>query len=453
LLPLAELLRRDTNPQQPSNSMELQPWYAGDLAMMGAGKRIARVFQLLMEKGPSDFPEPAKSYHICPKEEEAEARAAFEEAGITVNFCRGKRYVGGYVGSEAMLEHWMDPKVKKWVAGFEILARIASRFPQTAYAGLVSSLQAELQYLCVVPGAEQFFGPIESAICEKFIPALLQVSEPVDEALCQLLSHGVKSGGIAIRNPVISAPLLHQCSVDACAILIKALQDGGGLKAEAHKTVVKAAGNEARTARLKEEQVNLDGMKGSGRRKVAKRLERMGETGAWLSVIPNRFDGTELSREEFQDNLALRYGLRPRGLPERCDGCNEPFTVEHGLSCKKGGFVGQRHDDLCEELAHLCSMALTPSRISSEPEIFYGRELNAAQRTEGEVLGDEARGDVGAHGFWKRGRTTIFDVMICDTDAKSYGNRTSKKVLESAALRKRVSMRKHVSKGVKTSPP
>jgi hypothetical protein len=60
-------------------------------------------------------------------------------------------------------------------------------------------------------------------------------------------------------------------------------------------------------------------------------------------------------------------------------------------------------------------MALTPSQISSEPEIFYGRKLNAAQRTEGEVLDDEARGDVGAHGFWKRGRTTILDVQICDS--------------------------------------
>jgi len=52
-------------------------------------------------------------------------------------------------------------------------------------------------------------------------------------------------------------------------------------------------------------------------------------------------------------------------------------------------------------------MALTPSRISSEQEIFYGRELNATQRTEGKVMGDQALGDVGAHGFWKRGRTTI----------------------------------------------
>jgi len=91
--------------------------------MMGVGKRIARVFQLLMEKGPSVgyFPEPAKSYHICPKEEEAEARAALEEAGTSMSFCRGKRYVGGYVGSEVMLERWMYPKVKKWVVGMESL--------------------------------------------------------------------------------------------------------------------------------------------------------------------------------------------------------------------------------------------------------------------------------------------------------------------------------------------
>ncbi len=94
---------------------------------------------------------------------------------------------------------------------------------------------------------------------------------------------------------------------------------------------------------------------------MAKRLDQMGKTGAWLLATPNCFEGTELSREEFQDNLAICYGLRPRGLLERCNGCNDPFLVEHGLSCKKGCCVGQRHDDVCEELAHLCSMALMPS--------------------------------------------------------------------------------------------
>ncbi len=382
----------------------LQPWYTNDMAMMGASKWIARVFQLLMERGPSMgyFPKPAKLYHICPKEEEAEARVAFEVAGIHVNFCRGKRYVGGFVGLEAMLERWLDPKVKKWVAGVEILARIALRFPQTAYVGLALSLQAKWQYICrVVPGAEHYLAPIKTTICEKFIPALLQVSDPVGDTFCQLLLQGVKMGGLTLCNPVASTLHLHRSSVNACDILVKALHNGGGLSAEAHKACVWEAGNQARKARLKEEETYLDGLKVSGGRRMAKRLERMGKTGAWLSAIPNRFDGTELSREEIQDNFAICYGLHPRGLPERCDGCNEPFLVEHGLSCKKGGFVGQQHDDICEELAHLCSMALTAAGISSEPEIFYGRGLNVAQRNASEVLGDEACGDVGAHGFWK----------------------------------------------------
>ncbi len=105
--------------------------------------------------------------------------------------------------------------------------------------------------------------------------------------------------------------------------------------------MVKVAGNAACKARLKVEKENLKGLKSSGRRKMAKHLGQMGKTGAWLSVIPNRFDGTELSQDEFHDNLAIPYGLHSRELPECCNGCREPFTVEHGLSCKKGGFVGQ----------------------------------------------------------------------------------------------------------------
>ncbi len=222
---------------------------------------------------------------------------------------------------ETMLECWLDPMVKKWVVGIETLARIAVRFPQTAYAGLVSNLQAEWQYICcIVPDASQYLETVELALCKKFIPALLQVSEPVDDECCQLLSHGVKMGRITIKNPVTSAPHLHQCSMDASNVFVKALHNGGGLNAEAHKAVVKAARNAACKARLKGEEESLEGLKSSGGRKMAKHLGQMGETRAWLSDIPNHFDGTELSREEFQDNLAICYGLSPRGLPERCNG-------------------------------------------------------------------------------------------------------------------------------------
>ena len=52
-------------------------------------------------------------------------------------------------------------------------------------------------------------------------------------------------------------------------------------------------------------------------------------------------------------------------------------------------------------------------------------------------MGDEARGDVTAHGFWKSGRSTIFDICITDTDAVSYSNQASEKVLELVAKEKR----------------
>jgi hypothetical protein len=121
------------------------------MAMMVVSKRIVRVFQLLMEKGPSMgyFHKPLKSYHICPKAEEAEARAASKAMRLHMNFCHGKYYVGGFVGLEVMLEHWLEPKVEQWMVGVKILPRIASRFSQTAYVELASSLQAKWQYICL----------------------------------------------------------------------------------------------------------------------------------------------------------------------------------------------------------------------------------------------------------------------------------------------------------------
>ena len=63
------------------------------------------------------------------------------------------------------------------------------------------------------------------------------------------------------------------------------------------------------------------------------------ENGTWLTVITQSLNGTELSREEFQDNIFLRYGIVPLNLPTDCDGCGKRFLVPHDLSCPKGGLV------------------------------------------------------------------------------------------------------------------
>ena len=76
-----------------------------------------------------------------------------------------------------------------------------------------------------------------------------------------------------------------------------------------------------------------------------KRLHRATRNGAWLRAVHHRLNCTELSLEEFQDNLHLRYGMMPQDIPAVCNGCGKKFLKENALSCQKGGLVLARHKD------------------------------------------------------------------------------------------------------------
>ena len=88
-----------------------------------------------------------------------------------------------------------------------------------------------------------------------------------------------------------------------------------------------------------------------------------------------------------------------------------------------------RHDDVKAEWGHLCSLALKRGAIADEPLIHDGQD-SAPARQPGEETAPALRGDVAARGFWKRGQLAIFDVRVCDTDARSYRASPPATVLE-----------------------
>ena len=90
-----------------------------------------------------------------------------------------------------------------------------------------------------------------------------------------------------------------------------------------------------------------------------------------------------------------------------------------------------RHNDVCGEWSQLCAQALTPSAVTDEPLIHIGRSRGNGEGATGAEVLPELRGDIAAHGFWKRGTTTIFDVRITDTEVKSNRGRDPMKVLAS----------------------
>ena len=141
-----------------------------------------------MKRGPDwgYFPEPAKSLFISdiPGQEAAE-KIEFAKEGLVLNFISGSRYLGAYLGPQAELEEWVKPQVEAWAHRVRVLAKIAQRHPQLAYAGLGMLLQSEWQYLQrTVPGVGTLMGPIEEALREK-VPPLLFGGEEIKAYLCK----------------------------------------------------------------------------------------------------------------------------------------------------------------------------------------------------------------------------------------------------------------------------
>jgi hypothetical protein len=422
LVPLADTLRQE-------HPAVIQAWYADDSALQGRTSAIAAAMTSLQRLGPERgyFPEPAKSIFICAPDDQPAAVQRLE--AFSFRFCDGHRYVGGFLGSDDALGKWLGPKIQQWVQGIETLAKVARRYPQTAYAGLTKSLQQEWQYLQrVVPACGAAFEPVEAAIRTVFLPALLQGTE--GETQRELTSLSVRRAGLGLLNPTRTAPDCFTASEACTKLLARSLRKGQALDSNLHSRQAAVERRKTRKAREAAEETALAALTAEAPSSVKRRLVRAKETGTWLTTTPNRLNGTELSADEFRDSLRLRLGLAPLNLPAKCDGCGETFSVGHALICKQGGLVTLRHNDVAAEWHHLCARALTPAAVSDEPLIHHSRDGAAGTGAPGTEIRPEIRGDVAVHGFWRRGATAIFDIRVTDTDAPSYRGMAPKKVLE-----------------------
>jgi hypothetical protein len=55
-------------------------------------------------------------------------------------------------------------------------------------------------------------------------------------------------------------------------------------------------------------------------------------------------------RKTLRESFLLRYSLSPLGLPLKCDGCGDEFSINHALKCKYGGLIILRHNEVTREL-------------------------------------------------------------------------------------------------------
>lgn len=106
-------------------------------------------------------------------------------------------------------------------------------------------------------------------------------------------------------------------------------------------------------------------------------------------------------------------------MPRLC-ACGQTFTVDHALSCSRGGYLASRHNEIRDLLSEL--LTETCRNVSVEPTLqpLSGETF----RSTSAITTDEARLDLKAGGFWggDRQRCAFFDVRVFYPLAHSYRN-------------------------------
>ena len=134
-----------------------------------------------------------------------------------------------------------------------------------------------------------------------------------------------------------------------------------------------------------------------------------------MSALPIDEHGFALHKGEFRDALALRYGWLPQHVLTNC-ACGNSFSVEHALSCPKGGYPTIRHNEIRDLTATLLSEVCHSVSIEPELQPITGENFTYATAN----VQDEARSDIAANGFWgSRFERTFFDVRVFNPLAPS----------------------------------
>jgi len=172
-------------------------------------------------------------------------------------------------------------------------------------------------FLRTIPNMGEFLQPLDEAIGNKLLPAILGTSNisVLDRALYSIL---IRCGGHGIPNFEEKADHDYHTSVQITAPLAAIMITQGNTLPNP---------DEVKTTRAEIHKQNSDIEKqheevviGTMNETTKKAVEQAKEKGAsnWLSTLPLEDQGFTLNKGEFRDAIAIRYNKELRGLPSKC---------------------------------------------------------------------------------------------------------------------------------------
>ncbi len=395
-----------------------QVWYADDATATGTLQDLRQWWHSLTKDGPNYgyFPNSTKSWLVVKDEHEDEATRIFE--GLNLNITtKGRPLLGAAIGCHSYVEQYVSEKVDIWCMELKNLTNYAETQPHAAYAAYIFGFLHKINFLSrTLSGIGHLLQPIDKIVTLEFIPKLTgrPPGFPIER---DLLALPARHGGLGLRHLAHSSDHEFNASHQVTGPIVLNMDS----KSEPYFEEIQAAQHLAKSSisRMKREdlsskaeviKVNL-----SPSLKLAMTLASEKGASSWLTTLPLVDFGLALHKGAFRDALCLRYGWKPRGIQTSCC-CGSPFSVDHALSCPRGGFPTIRHNEVRDTLASWMSEIC--SGVTTEPhlQILTSESLVGATA----IRGDEARLDIVADGLWGgRRERSYFDVRVVNPYARS----------------------------------
>ena len=255
-----------------------------------------------------------------------------------------------------------------------------------------------------MPNISTHLQPVENVIRNRFLPSIFENRHVSDEER-ELITLPVKLGGLGVPDITKIADIAYGTSRHLTSKLIRKVvhqNDSHELEPATTKTQPLTDYHKSLLSELRSSMSPLQ--------LKANDICQADGASIWLTSLPLRSEGHHLSKREFIDAIYLRYGWQPNRLPLEC-ACSAKFSIDHAMSCKVGGFIHMRHNDLLNITADLLSNVCKD--VEKEPPL--------QPSTTGT---EELRADIVARGFWQPMQRAFMDVRVFYPFAPSYRNQS-----------------------------
>ena len=257
----------------------------------------------------------------------------------------------------------------------------------------------------------------------EFIPKV--VGRGISDLERSLLSLPCRLGGMGIQIPTETAAQAYNDSIYITEPLVKKIKENDPYLD--HKSL-----SEIEKRKRQRMKINDDSSLRKQEeilRQLPDHLKRLtnlnSEKGSsiWLTTLPLIQCGFHLNKRTFIDALCMRYDWPVKDMPRSC-ACGQQNSLEHALSCKMGGYVIKRHNEIRDLEAELLSEVCVDVKRKPQLIPLTGEPIRGNQAS-------EARLDVSAVGLWAPNERSFMDVRIFSPMCKSYLGREPEEVYRS----------------------